>query len=123
MRIAIPEFAVVAIIGTTGSGKSTFCRKHFAPTQVLSSDYFRGLVSDDENNQAVSNEAFEALYHVLGVRLKLGKLSVIDATNVQQESRKKLIQCANEYHALRVAIVLDTPPEVCLERNQDRPDR
>ena len=50
MRIEIPELAVVALIGTSGSGKTTFANKYFSKTEVLSSDYFRELISDDENN-------------------------------------------------------------------------
>ena len=63
MRIEIPEFALVALIGATSSGKSTFAKKHFLPTEILSSDFFRGMVSDDENNQKVSKEAFDLLFY------------------------------------------------------------
>lgn len=123
MRVAIPEFAMVALIGTSGSGKSTFASKHFLPTQILSSDTFRGFVCDDENSQEHSAAAFEALHFMLAKRLELGRLTVVDATNVQQAARKKLIQIATEWHALRVAIVLDTPEEICHSRNADRPER
>ena len=88
MRIEIPEFALVALIGATSSGKSTFARKHFLPTEVLSSDYFRAMVSDDENNQDVSREAFDLLFYAANKRLDLMKTTVIDATNVQQTARK-----------------------------------
>src|SRR5690606_20766710 len=47
----------------------------------------------------------------------------IDATNVQPESRKPLIQLAREYHALPVAIVLDIPERIAYERNRTRADR
>lgn len=123
MRIAIPEFSMVALIGASGSGKSTFARKHFLPTQVLSSDTFRGYVCDDEESQEHSAEAFDALYYMLAKRLEIGRLTVVDATNVQQEHRKRLIRIANEWHALRVAIVFDTPESVCHERNAQRPNR
>ncbi len=123
MKIQIPEFSVVVVIGTSGSGKSTFCKKHFLPTEILSSDAFRGLVSDDENRQDISGQAFEALHFVLEKRLELGRLTVIDATNVQKESRAQLLRIASKWHALKVAIVIDTPEEVCLERNKTRPDR
>ncbi len=84
MQIEIPKLSLIVLIGPSGSGKSTFARKHFSPTEILSSDFFRGLVSDDENNQAVSAEAFEALHYMAAKRLALGKLTVIDATNVQK---------------------------------------
>jgi protein phosphatase len=123
MNIKIPRLALVVLIGPSGSGKSTFARKHFRSTEVLSSDFCRGMVSDDENDQAVTRDAFEVLRFVAGKRLALGRLTVIDATNVQTEARKPLVELARQYHCLPVAIVLDMPERVCQERNRDRPDR
>src|SRR3954454_719392 len=123
MRISIPKLSLVVLIGPSGSGKSTFARKHFLPTEVLSSDACRGMVSDDENNQAVTNEAFEVLHFIAGKRLALGRLTVIDATNVQPEARKPFVELARQYHCLPVAIVLDISDRVCQERNRDRSDR
>lgn len=122
-KIDIPELALVALVGASGSGKSTFGRKHFRSTEVLSSDFFRGLVSDDENNQAATKDAFDALYYVLGKRLARGQLTVVDATNVRAEDRKRLIEHARTYHCLAVAIVINTPESICHERNSHRPDR
>ncbi|MBC6451104.1 polynucleotide kinase-phosphatase [Actinokineospora xionganensis] len=123
MDLPIPDMSLVVLIGASGSGKSTFARKHFAPTQVLSSDYFRGLVSDDENDQSASADAFDALHYIAGKRLSAGKVTVIDATNVQREPREQLIKLAREHHVLPVAIVLDIPEAVCVRRNAERPDR
>lgn len=123
MNITIPEFSLVVLIGASGSGKSTFARNHFLPTEVISSDFCRGLVSDDENNQAASNDAFDVLHFIAAKRLTKMKLTVIDATNVQSAARKPLLALAREYHVLPVAVVLDLPEQVCLARNQLRPDR
>lgn len=123
MNITIPNLSLVVLIGPSGSGKSTFARKHFLPTEVLSSDYCRGLVSDDENNQAATNDAFEVLHYIAAKRLARGHLTVIDATNVQPEARRPLVQLAKSYHCLPVAIVLNPPEKVCHERNRNRDDR
>jgi len=123
MKINIPELSLVTLIGASGSGKSSFARKHFLPTEVLSSDFCRGLVSDDENDQAATNDAFDVLHYVASKRLAAGKLIVVDATNVQPEARKPLVELARKYHCLPVAIVLDIPERVCHDRNQSRPDR
>ena len=123
MRIAIPRLSLVVLIGPSGSGKSTFARKHFRPTEVLSSDAFRGMLGDDENDQNVTVDAFETLHFIAGKRLALGRLTVVDATNVQPEARRPLVELARRYHCLPVAIVLDMPERVCQERNRDRPDR
>ncbi|MEW4488138.1 polynucleotide kinase-phosphatase [Thalassoglobus sp. JC818] len=123
MTINIPKLSLVVLIGPSGSGKSTFARKHFLPTEVLSSDYCRGLVSDDENNQAATNDAFDVLHYIAAKRLTRGLLTVIDATNVQPEARRPLVQLARKQHCLPVAIVLNPPEKVCHERNRDRDDR
>src|ERR1700730_15341472 len=96
LKISIPNLSVVVLIGPSGSGKSTFARKHFLPTEVLSSDACRGMVSDDENNQAVTPEAFALLPFIAAQRLALGRLTVIDATNVQPEARKPLVELARK---------------------------
>ena len=123
MKISIPKLSVAVLIGPSGSGKSTFARKHFLPTEILSSDACRGMVSDDENNQAVTNEAFSLLHFIASRRLALGRLTVIDATNVQPESRKPLVELARKYHCLPVAIVLNLPERLCQERNRSRNER
>src|ERR1700734_4085178 len=121
--IEIPELSFVALIGASGSGKSTFGRRHFLPTEVLSSDFFRGLVSDDENDQAATGDAFDALYYMLAKRLARGRLTVVDATNVRPEDRKRLVEHARQYHCFAIAIVLNASEKTCLERNRNRPER
>ncbi len=121
--IDVPELSLVVLIGASGSGKSTFASAHFAPTEVISSDFCRGLVADDENDQSASKDAFDVLHYIASKRLAAGRLTVIDATNVQQESRKQLLNLAREHDVLPVAIVLDLPERVCADRNADRPDR
>jgi protein phosphatase len=123
MEIKVPQLSLVVLIGVSGSGKSSFAKKHFKRTEILSSDECRALVSDDENSQSATGDAFDVLYYIAGKRLKNGLLTVIDATNVQKESRKGLIELARTYHCLPVAIVLDLPEKICEERNQNRLDR
>ena len=123
MKINLPDLSLVVLVGTTGSGKSTFARTHFKPTEIMSSDFFRGLVSDDENDQSATGDAFDTLHYVAGKRLAAGRLTVIDATNVQQDARKPLVALARKYHVLPVAIVLDIPERICEDRNRERPDR
>jgi protein phosphatase len=123
MKITLPELALVVLVGPSGSGKSSFGRRHFKPTEVISSDFCRGLVSDDENDQAATNDAFAVLHFIAARRLAVGKLTVIDATNVLPEDRRELLKLAREYHCLPVALVFHLPEKLCHERNQARPDR
>ncbi|WP_031098128.1 polynucleotide kinase-phosphatase, partial [Streptomyces sp. NRRL S-15] len=121
--LPVTDLSLVVLIGASGSGKSTFARRHFKPTEIVSSDFCRGLVADDENDQSASRDAFDVLHYIAGKRLAAGRLTVVDATNVQPESRKQLVQLARQYDVLPIAIVLDLPEEVCQARNATRPDR
>ncbi|MFF5246176.1 polynucleotide kinase-phosphatase [Streptosporangium sp. NPDC000095] len=122
-EIAVPEMSLVVLVGVSGSGKSTFAARHFAPTQVISSDFCRGLVADDENDQAATPDAFDVLHYIVGTRLRRGLLTVVDATNVQWEARKQLVELAKSHNVLVDAIVLDVPEDLAVARNETRPDR
>ncbi|WP_408647455.1 polynucleotide kinase-phosphatase [Streptomyces geranii] len=121
--LPVTDLSLVVLIGASGSGKSTFARRHFKPTEVISSDFCRGLVADDENDQSASGDAFDVLHYIAGKRLASGRRTVVDATNVQEGSRKPLIELARQYDVLPIAVVLDVPDDVCAERNASRTDR
>ncbi|MGD1883316.1 MAG: AAA family ATPase [Paracoccaceae bacterium] len=122
-KISIPDFALVVLVGATGSGKSSFARKHFLDTEIVSSDAYRAVVSDDETDLAATGDAFDLLNYTASIRLKRRLMTVIDATSVKREDRAKLVQLARKYHALPVALVFDIDPKICHERNQNRPNR
>jgi protein phosphatase len=121
--ITIPEPSLVVLVGISGSGKSTFAARHFRRTEIISSDFCRGLVSDDENDQAATKDAFEVLHYIAAKRLAAGRLTVVDATSVQPGARRPLTELARSQHVPVVAIVLDLPRATCAERNAARPDR
>ncbi|WP_159670846.1 polynucleotide kinase-phosphatase [Streptomyces mexicanus] len=121
--LPVTDLSLVVLVGATGSGKSTFARRHFKPTEVISSDFCRGLVSDDENDQSASRDAFDVLHYIAGKRLAAGRRTVVDATSVQQDARRQLIDLARAHDVLPIAIVLDVPEEVCAARNAARTDR
>jgi protein phosphatase len=122
-ELDVPELSLVVLIGASGSGKSTFAARHFLPTEILSSDYCRPLVADDENDQSATNDAFELLHFIAAKRMAVGRLTVVDATNVEREDRARLVRLAREHHFLPVAIVFDLPERLCKGRNAGRPDR
>lgn len=123
MQIKVPELALVVLVGPSGAGKSTFASKHFLPTEVVSSDACRGMICDNENDQTVSAEAFDLVHTLIRKRLAQGRLTVVDATNVQKEARKPLVAIARQYHCPRVAIVFNLPVEICMEKNRQRVGR
>ena len=119
MEINIPKTALVLLVGVSGSGKSSFAKKHFAKYEIVSSDTCRGIVSNDENDQTSSRDAFDLFHFIISMRLKNGLLTVADATNIQADARKKLLDIARSFHVLPVAIVFDMPQELCENRNAD----
>ncbi|MCC5978460.1 MAG: polynucleotide kinase-phosphatase [Salinarimonas sp.] len=123
MKITIPDFALVLLIGPTGAGKSQFARRHFRETEVIASDHCRALVADDEADQSATEDAFAVLEAIAGRRLKRRRFTVIDATSVRREDRARLVALARRHHALPVPLVLDIDPQICAARNEARPDR
>ncbi len=123
MPLTVPELSLVVLVGASGAGKSTFAARHFRRTEVLSSDHYRGVVSDDETDQSASRDAFEVLEAIVRKRLARGLLTVVDATNVDPGYRKVWVQLAKEFHVLPVAIVLDVDAPTALARNATRADR
>lgn len=121
--MTIPDPSLVLLIGAAGSGKSSFAQKHFRSTEILSSDRCRGLVCDDEDDQSVTQPAFEVLRCILFRRLRLRRLTVIDATNVQRKARRSLLKAACEYGIPAIAIVLNLDEKLCVERNLTRAGR
>lgn len=110
-------------MGASSSGKSTFAARHFAATEVVSSDRCRSLVCDDETDQSVHRQAFDVVHAIVRARLEIGKLTVVDATNVKPESREPLVRLAREADLFAIAIVLDVPAQICEERTRSRSDR
>src|SRR5215468_8422091 len=106
MKLTMPELSLVVLVGASGSGKSTFARRHFRPTEVLSSDFCRGLVRDDEADQSATEDAFAVLHFIAAKRLAAGRPTVVDATTVQPEARAPLVNLARQYQCLPVVIVL-----------------
>ncbi|HEX7360621.1 MAG TPA: AAA family ATPase [Bryobacteraceae bacterium] len=121
--MTIPDPSLVLLIGAAGAGKSTFAHKHFRSTEILSSDQCRALVSDDENDQSATQAAFEVLRCILFRRLRLGRLTVVDATSVQRKARRSLLKMARQYNVPAVAVVLNLAESICVQRNLSRPER
>jgi protein phosphatase len=121
--IVVPSHALILLIGASGAGKSTFARRHFRPTEILSSDAFRALVSDDESDQSATAPAFDLLHRTLAHRLRRGRLSVVDATNATSGDRRSLLRLAGIARRPAVGIVLDPGEALCVARNALRDGR
>jgi protein phosphatase len=121
--VAIPDPSLVVLIGAAGAGKTTFASRHFEPSEILSSDAYRAMLSGDEADQRVTRAAFGRLHRDLGTRLRSGRLTVVDATNVEVMARRALVRLAAVAGVASVAIVLDLPETVVVARNAARSGR
>jgi protein phosphatase len=120
MKIHLPNPSLLFLIGISASGKSTFAKKHFSPTQIISSDHCRAIICDDETDQSVTPQAFRLLHYIVRQRLNIGKLTVIDATNIQQKARIPLLKIASARNIPAVAIIFDIPETLCIKRDISR---
>jgi predicted kinase len=120
--LPIPPDALVVLIGVAASGKSTFAAREFRSTEILSSDTLRAMIADDPHAQGATDDAFDLLHRLLAMRLRRGRRTVVDATNVEGWARGRLLDVARRHRRPVVAIVLEIPLEVAMERNLGRPE-
>ncbi len=118
--ITLPSDALVVLVGVAASGKSTFAARHFAPSRIVSSDALRAMIADDPGAQEATDDAFDLLHRLIAMRLRRGRLTIVDATNVESWAREQIVAVARRHRRPAVAIVLDLPLEIALERNAAR---
>jgi len=123
VNLSLARDALVLLVGASGSGKSTFAARHFAPDEILASDDLRAAASGDPGDQSATAVAFALLHRALERRMGDGVLTVIDATNVQAWARARLLAAARRHHRPGTAIVFDVPLDTCLDRNRRRAGR
>jgi protein phosphatase len=121
--LSIPSPSLVVMIGAAGSGKTSFCRRNFLPAQIVSSDACREMIAGDASDQGVTTAAFDLAHRITGERLRRGRLTVFDATNVTSGARQALLQIAQQHHLPAVACVLRLPVEACAAHDRARADR
>ncbi|MEK4062718.1 MULTISPECIES: polynucleotide kinase-phosphatase [unclassified Paenibacillus] len=140
--IPFPHGGIVVLVGPSGSGKTTLLRRLvqegiLLQTEIVSSDDYRSLVGDIDfidwkghpreeadilygDYQLLSKLAFEAMNTMISMRCRMGKLTVVDATHLLPEYRKKYIEMAADYDLPCTAWVLDLPEQILLERDKGR---
>jgi predicted kinase len=119
-RITIPRNTLVMLVGPAGCGKSSFAARHFKPTQIVSSDHCRAMICDDPSDQRITPLAFELMHSLIEMRLRLGRLTVADATSLKREDRRPLMRLARRARFNTAALVFNIPLDLCLARNARR---
>jgi predicted kinase len=122
VTIHVPRRTLLVLCGSAGSGKSTFATQHFGatPTTIVSSDHCRALICDDPNNQQANLDAFDLFYYIINKRLFNGRFTVADSTALRPDARRRLWEIARKHGYLACLLIFDIPPELCLERDQQR---
>ena len=118
LRLLRPS--LVVLCGPSACGKSTFAKQHFRPTQIISSDWARALVSDDERDQRYNTQAFALVHFLVEQRLNLNRLCVVDSTALTAQARKDLLELAKRCQVPSTIIVFNVPLETCMERDEKR---
>lgn len=116
--LPIPRFSLVVLMGASGSGKSHFARTWFPPASLVSAEQCRFMVAGDESAEWASAEAFALLETWVTARLKLGQLTVVDATGLEPRFRLRMLDLAREFHAPALLLAFDVVQATCV--NQDR---
>jgi predicted kinase len=122
-RITLPDPALVLLVGPSGAGKTTFAEAHFRPTEIVSSDHARAMLTDDPGDQGASAEAFRIVTTLVNGRIKRRLTTVVDATNLRAANRARYRAQAARYGVPAVAICFDLPVDAYHARNVRRPDR
>ena len=117
-RVRLVRPSIVLLCGPAACGKSTFAQRHFRPTQIISSDWARGRVCDDERDQRFQTEAFSLVRYLTELRLGLNRLCVVDSTALTPPHRKEYLELAKRFHVPCVVFLFDVSLEKCIERDR-----
>ncbi|MCM3388149.1 polynucleotide kinase-phosphatase [Ureibacillus chungkukjangi] len=142
MEITLPYAGIVLLVGPSNSGKSSFLKQQInkgriLPSEVISSDDYRIRVGDVEfidwshrwkdvseslfdEYQRISQEAFSLMEATIEARCRLNKMSIVDATHLYADDRKRYIELGKKHHVPVMTLVLDVGQEELLERDKLR---
>ena len=118
LRLVRPS--IIVLCGPAGCGKSTFAEQHFRTTQIISSDWARARVADDERDQRYNLQAFALVHFLIEQRLTLNRLCVVDSTALTPLDRKELVGLARKYQVPTTLLVFNVPLQTCIERDEKR---
>ena len=129
--ITLPQRTLIVLCGPAGAGKSTFARKfvdlHRAQgckqTSIVSSDYCRAMICDDETNQQVNRDTFDLFYYIIRKRLFLGRLTIADSTALQANARHILLEMAQRYQYHSCLFAFNMSLQTCLAHDQQQTRR
>jgi alkanesulfonate monooxygenase SsuD/methylene tetrahydromethanopterin reductase-like flavin-dependent oxidoreductase (luciferase family)/predicted kinase len=117
---AIPDPALVVLIGPAGAGKSTWAAERYRPPEVVSADHLRSVVGSGERDLEASADAFALLDQIVAARLRRGLTTVVDTLGQDPARRRGQRELARQAGLPAVVVLLSTSPAVCRQRNRAR---
>jgi alkanesulfonate monooxygenase SsuD/methylene tetrahydromethanopterin reductase-like flavin-dependent oxidoreductase (luciferase family)/predicted kinase len=117
---AVPDPALVVLVGPAGSGKSAWAAQRYRPQEVVSSDELRGVVGSGEHDLDASADAFAVLDQIVAARLRRGLTTVVDTLGLDQTRRQSYLEMGRQSRMPTVALLFGTDPAECRRRNRAR---
>jgi len=127
-QLVLPQRTLLVLCGIAGAGKSTFARtfieEHYEQglreTSIVSSDYCRALICDDDTNQRASRDAFDLFYYITQKRMLQGRFTLVDSTALQAHTRRRLLELAQHASYNACLLVFKIPAATCIQRDRSR---
>jgi alkanesulfonate monooxygenase SsuD/methylene tetrahydromethanopterin reductase-like flavin-dependent oxidoreductase (luciferase family)/predicted kinase len=118
--VALPDPALVVLVGASGSGKSVWAAEHYRRDEVVSSDRLRAVVGSGEHDLDASADAFALLDQIVAARLRRGLTAVVDTLGLDPARRRGYLDLARSIGMPAVVVLADTGPAECRRRNRER---
>ena len=116
----IPDPAVVVLVGPSGSGKSAWAAGQYLPREIVSSDHLRSVVGSGEHDLDASADAFGLLDQIVAARTRRRLTTVVDTLGLDAGRRLAYLEQARQASLPAVAVLFDTDPALCRQRNRTR---
>ncbi|NUR09663.1 MAG: LLM class flavin-dependent oxidoreductase [Nocardioidaceae bacterium] len=116
----LPDPAVLVLVGASGAGKTTWAAQRYRAAEVVSSDDLRGVVGSGRHDLDATDDAFALLDLIVAGRLRRGLTTVVDTLGLEPDRRRGYLARARQHGLPTVAVLFDTPADVCRRRNAER---
>lgn len=126
--VTLPRRTLLVLCGPAGCGKSTFASQlvtrsaqlGLRPTSIVSSDYCRALVCDDETNQQVNALTFDLFHFIIYKRMLQSVFTIADSTALRTDARRRMLGLAHRHNYATCLLIFNIDAATCIQRDQQR---